>query len=87
MELLKREYPINPPELMTSCNSEYIRETISNSTLNLSEMSLEMGYNKDYLYDCIYEGRINRNYLKMLSEMAGFSYEKALANKRKKKKD
>ena len=86
MPIRKREYNVLPTHLMTDVDSTYMRDVVSTSGVDLNELSLEMGYNRLYLYTCLYDGRICRDYLEMLSEIIGFSVEKALIKKRKPKK-
>jgi hypothetical protein len=63
---------------MVNVDTDYLRDIVSESNLNLPEMSVVMGYCPEYLGNCIGEGRISKDYLKMLSVMLNFPYKKAL---------
>jgi len=75
----KRKHDKTPSALMIGVNTKYIRCAIKNSDVNLSELSEKMGYCRDYLSNSITDGRMNKNYLMMLSYMADFSYKDATA--------
>jgi hypothetical protein len=81
MKTIKRKYEKCPPEFMVNVNTDYLRYVIGLYDLNLSELSVSMGYCPEYLSNAIGDGRMNREHVKMLSEMMGFPYKKALATK------
>lgn len=78
MQVLKRQGFRSPQEKMVNVNTAFLRNAVSNSDIKLSEISIKMGYCPEYLGNCIGEGRINCDYLKMLASMLGFKIKQAL---------
>jgi len=78
MQVLKRQGFRSPQEKMVNVNTAFLRNAVSNSDIKLFEISIKMGYCPEYLGNCIGEGRINRDYLKMLASMLGFKTKQAL---------
>lgn len=86
MNYPKRELVKTKPENMVNVDTQFLRTVCREKGFNMSETSLIMGYCADYLSNAITDGRINKDHLKMLSDVLGFPYKKALAKKTKRKK-
>lgn len=86
MEIPKRDKLKTPPEDMVWVKRDYLKAICDNSNINLIDLSLKMGYNRLYLPTAIYDGRMNKDHLRMLSYMLMFDYKDALARKPRSKK-
>lgn len=82
---LKRQSYRTPPEKMVNVNTAYLREAVSNSDISLPAISIKLGFCPEYLGNSIGVGRINRDYLIMLSSMLKFPMKEALEKKKTKK--
>ena len=86
MTLLKRQEYRIPSDRMVDVDTDYLRYVVSESGVDLPKISKEMGYCREYLGNCIGDGRIYRDYLKMLAVMIGFPIKQALSKKKSRPK-
>ena len=85
MKVLVRQYSKTPTEKMIDVNTAYLRGVVLEGNIDLPKISEAMGFCREYLGNAIGVGRMNKDHLIMLASMADFSYNKALAKKRRKK--
>ena len=83
---MKRLYEKTPSEDMVDVDTVYLRNIIHECGVNQSEMSIALGFCPEYLSNSIGDGRMNKEILRLLSDMLDFPYEEALAKKKKTKK-
>lgn len=81
MNIVKRKKNKTATEDMVNVRTDYLRDVCHMQKLNMSELSIVMGYCPDYISNAITDGRMNKEHLKMLASLLEFSYKDALVRK------